>query len=296
MASGQFGMVSAEQARTIGLDSKEWGRLPGAGWTRLTDRVVRLDGVPPTTGERAMAAILDQGGGARLSHRSSGWWWGAGGFSAHDLQLVTSTRSRHRTSLATVHTVRFLPDRWVTVFRQMPIVRPELCILQLCATLHEDRAGRALDNLWRDGLLSGRSLDLFLAELGRRGRDGVALLRRLREARPGDYVPPATNLERRAIEVLAGFGIEWRRQVDLGAEMWTGRVDLYADRRPLVVEVQSEKFHTALLDRQADDLRRRRLEDDGFVVVEITDEEVWCAPDVARRRVAEALRSMRRHA
>jgi very-short-patch-repair endonuclease len=287
-------MVAAEQARAVGLDSKEWGRLPSAGWTRVTDRVVRLDGVPPTTGERGMAAILDQGGGARLSHRSSAWWWGAGGFSGHDLQLLTASRSRHRTSLATVHTVRSLPDRWVTVFRQLPIVRPELCILQLCATLHEERAGRALDNLWRDGLLSGRSLDLFLAELGRRGRNGVAVLRQLRAARPGDYVPPATNLERRAIEVLGGLGVEWRRQVDLGAEMWTGRVDLCADRRPLIVEVQSEKFHSALLDRQADAVRRSRLEEDGFVVVEVTDDEVWCAPDVARHRVGAALRTMRR--
>jgi very-short-patch-repair endonuclease len=287
-------MVAAEQARAVGLDSKEWGRRPSAGWTRVTDRVVRLDGVPPTTGERGMAAILDQGGGARLSHRSSAWWWGAGGFSGHDLQLLTASRSRHRTSLATVHTVRSLPDRWVTVFRQLPIVRPELCILQLCATLHEERAGRALDNLWRDGLLSGRSLDLFLAELGRRGRNGVAVLRQLRAARPGDYVPPATNLERRAIEVLGGLGVEWRRQVDLGAEMWTGRVDLCADRRPLIVEVQSEKFHSALLDRQADAVRRSRLEEDGFVVVEVTDDEVWCAPDVARHRVGAALRTMRR--
>jgi len=77
--------------------------------------------------------------------------------------------------------------------------------------------------------------------------------------------------------------------------VWRGRVDLLADRLPLVVEVQSEKFHTALLDRVADERRRAGLEAAGYTVVEVTEEELWCTPEVARDRVASAVRKLRAH-
>jgi hypothetical protein len=64
---------------------------------------------------------------------------------------------------------------------------------------------------------------------------------------PGDYIPPASNLERRTTDMMAGLGPD--------------------------------------LLRQADDERRRRFEDDGYVFVEITDEELFSAPEVARERV-----------
>jgi very-short-patch-repair endonuclease len=173
-------------------------------------------------------------------------------------------------------------------------VRAELLVLHLCATEHPKRAERALDNAWSMRLLSGPSLTACIAQVGASGRNGTALVRELLERRGDEYVPPASNLERRAIKVLAPLGVEFRRQVDLGGEKWDGRVDLVADRAPVVVEVQSERFHAALLDLEADALRRARLETDGYVVVEVTDVEVWSQPTVVRTRVGAAVRASSR--
>jgi len=169
-------------------------------------------------------------------------------------------------------------------------------LVHLCGTIHPERVGRALDNAWRDGLLSGPSIDLLLSDLGRSGRNGIGLLRDLRGARPNDYVPPASNLERRATDVLAPLRLSLDRQVDSGGEQWSGRVDLRDRWLPLVIEIQSEKYHSALLDRLVDAARRDQLERDGFVVVEITDDELWTAPEVARDRVAATVRTLRRSA
>ncbi|MDP1819006.1 MAG: DUF559 domain-containing protein [Acidimicrobiales bacterium] len=81
-----------------------------------------------------------------------------------------------------------------------------------------------------------------------------------------------------------------RRQVDTGGAAWSGRVDYRDELLPLVVEIQSELHHAALVDRTADAARRTRLEGDGFEVVEVWDAEVWHEP----ARVADRIRAARR--
>ena len=126
------------------------------------------------------------------------------------------------------------------------------------------------------------------------GRNGITLLRELREARPGDYTPPASNLEARAIEVLAPLRLDLIRQVDSGGkEQWTGRVDFRDRVLPLLIEVQSERYHSALLDADADRIRRETFERDGYRFVEISDVELWSHPVVARDRVAREVGLLR---
>ncbi len=78
------------------------------------------------------------------------------------------------------------------------------------------------------------------------------------------------------------------RQVELGGERWLGRVDFKDRRLPLVVEVQSERYHTALLDQQADEDRLAALRAAGFVVVPVQDTDVWSRPAEVARRVGRA--------
>ena len=167
-------------------------------------------------------------------------------------------------------------------------MRPERAIFELCATTHPLRAERALDTGWSKALYSGDSLRRIHRELAKSGRTGTVLLRELLKARPPGWIPPASNLEARfatiAREALLG---EWRRQVDLGDdEHWCGRVDFMSTTLPLIIEVQSERYHTALTDQAHDTTRRQRLEDAGLVVVEVWDTQVW----YARHEVVAAVR------
>ena len=87
---------------------------------------------------------------------------------------------------------------------------------------------------------------------------------------------------------LAGWG--FRRQVDLGDDgTWAARVDFVHEVCPLVVEIQSEAYHSALSDRRHDRERLARLRAAGFTVVEVTDTMVWTAPDHALRLVQHGL-------
>ena len=77
-------------------------------------------------------------------------------------------------------------------------------------------------------------------------------------------MPPASGLEGRTKEILAEAGLGGsRRQVDVGDDRWVGRVDFLSERAPLIVEVQSERYHRSLSDEWHDAARRAALEAAG---------------------------------
>jgi very-short-patch-repair endonuclease len=98
-------------------------------------------------------------------------------------------------------------------------------------------------------------------------------------------------------ELAEEAGITLRRQVDLGGdEHWDGRVDFFEDNVKLVIEVQSESYHTALCDKEADAIRRAKLEADGFWFLEVWDVDVWTRPGWVVGRFREAIVRSKSHA
>ena len=58
--------------------------------------------------------------------------------------------------------------------------------------------------------------------------------------------------------------------------------------RKIIVEVQSERFHSSLLDRERDKARIAALRAAGWTVVEIREHDVWYDPDKVVRILREA--------
>jgi len=211
--------------------------------------------------------------------------WGAPGFGTEPIHVVRPKGvSRRISSLAIVHEVVDLHPHHLKVINGITVISPSRVVCELCAT-HPHRAERVLDRFWSDRLLDGRTFSRTVAELAERGRRGSTLMRELDAARGPSYVPPASSLEARFMEICL-----WpmRRQVDSGGEEWCGRVDFRDPVVPLIVEIQSEKYHAALVDKVADAARRARLEAAGFVVIEAWDTEVWHRPHLVNERIRAA--------
>ncbi len=295
LADRQHGLVARWQCRSLGMSAASVrGRL-GRQWEDLSDEVARRTGSHPGRAQTTLAAVLDAGPGTVLADSAAAAWWRVPGPQLDPIRVVRVSRTHRTSRLATVSTVRRLPAHWVTEHDGIPIARPELVALQLFASQPYERAERWVERMWSMRLLSGRSIDRFLDDHGRRGRNGTAGLRRYLEPRGAGYVPAASNTETRAQQVLAEAGIEVDRQVDTGDEVhWTGRVDFRVRCTNVLIEVQSEFHHSALVDRESDARRLRGLEAAGFEVVEVTDTEVWHRPAVVVRRVREALRRANR--
>jgi very-short-patch-repair endonuclease len=201
--------------------------------------------------------------------------------------------TQRRSTLIKVNRVRRLPDRWCTELDSIPIIRPELLAVRLFALEHPLRAATLVDRLWSMRLLSGPSIASLLADMGARGRNGIAGLRDYLDERGPGYVPPASNLESRVKQILEAAGIAVRCQVDSGGDRWTGRVDFRTVEWPVIIEVQSEAHHSALVDRLADEQRLAALRAAGFEVVELWDTTVWADAEAVVRAVQAAIQRCR---
>lgn len=278
LAQRQHGLVARRQADALGMTRRAWRHRLGRGdWEALSDRVARRTGSPLTAAQSAMAGVLDAGASAFLSHHSAAALWGMPGFRLEPVEVINARAMRVRSPLATVHLPRHLPDPFAAILDGIPVVRPSLVLLELAPLVHPDRLHRLFDGLWSRRLVSRNAVCAELEPVMHRGRAGTAALRRLLEGLPADYVPAASGLESRFASIVADHDLPpMRRQVDLGdEERWCGRVDFLAVDAPLVVEVDSDRYHRALSDQEADAARRSRLDRAGFVVVRMEEFQVW---------------------
>lgn len=289
LAEAQHGVVARAQARAHGVDLR--AGVDRHDWERLSARVLRLVGSPRTARSRLMAAVLDAGHGAAASHRSAAALWRLPGF---DLAALDVTRphdaDHHRPSLGQLHRTRLLPLHHVTVVDGIPVTTPGRTLFDLAGLVPPARTERAVDNALAKSPRLLHALHRLLPELAARGRDGITVMRALLDERPSGFIAPASGLEARAIHILAEAGIDTRRQVDLGGDDWIGRVDLVVAGTNLVIEIDSARFHTSLLDRQRDAQRDAELAAAGYEVLRVTEHEIWTAPDEVVRRVRAALR------
>jgi very-short-patch-repair endonuclease len=297
-AEEQQGAVGIWQLRALGVDESALKRLrQSAGWYVASRRVLVRSGAPQTELQQVAVALLDASPGAAVCGPTAAWMWGAPGFGPEPVHLVRPKGIARRDSrLARLHDVRDLHPRHLKVLQGLTVTSPARAVCELAAT-HPHRVERVLDRFWSDRLLDGATFRRTVEEYRDRGRKGSTLLRELDAARGPGYVPPASALERRFEEILARHGLPpMRRQVDSGDEEWCGRVDYRDTVLPLIVEVQSTRFHAALVDRVADARRRARLEAAGFTVVEVWDHEVWHDARVVVELVESTRRRLRRPA
>jgi very-short-patch-repair endonuclease len=295
LATRQYASIGTWQWLALGLRKQEVARLrDDVGWVERTDRVLVRAGAPVSIEQHLMVAVLDASPGAAISGPAAGWMWGAPGWRALPAE-VTRHRgvSRRSSPVATVREVVDLHPSHIKVLRGIPVVSPARLVCDLTGS-HPHRAERTLEWLWSARLLDGRTFRRTVEQLAGRGRSGSTLMRELDAARGPDYVPPASGLEMRFQTI-----VQWpmRRQVDTGSEeAWCGRVDFLDRELPLIAEIQSERYHSSLVDKAADDKRKARLKAAGFTIVEIWDFEVWYQPAVVNERLRIARCELQRGA
>jgi hypothetical protein len=166
--------------------------------------------------------------------------------------------------------------------RSIATTSPDRTLLDLCGCVHAKRAERALDNALAMELTTIRQLGLMLAETGRRGRPGTALLRRLLAVRAADYVPPASELEALLLGVLeaANLPVPDRQAWVGGTRAPVGRVDFVIRDARVVIEADSRRHHSSWLDVEADHRRDLLLAAAGWDVIRVNWHQLIREPEL----------------
>jgi very-short-patch-repair endonuclease len=201
--------------------------------------------------------------------------------------------------LAVVHRLRALRPHHVIVYRGV-VTEVALRAIWVEAAGYASKPrfeigllkiGRLLDEAHKKKLLTWAGLHEMVGDIRQRGRAGTVLMRTLASDRPPGSSPVESRNEDRFEKILAEAGERpFRRQVVVGGHEPVGRSDHGDPKLPLVVEINSLIHHTTPSDRAADELRYRRLNDAGFTVGVIWEDDLWSHP----RSVLETVREARR--
>lgn len=243
-----------------------------------------------------MAAALDLPGA--VAGLSAAAMWKIPGFFLEPVQVLgtrTPHRGRDRTGWA--HSSVRLTEADVIVLDGIPVTTPVRTLRDLAGRVHPEKLSQICDRFLSQRLLRLETLHEALGDLPKRGgAPGTAEMRALILARPDGYRPADSNLELRFERVIADAGeVPFERQVVVGDEDGViGRVDFLDRRLKVIVEVQSHLFHTGLVDAARDAERIARLRRAGWIVVTVTDEEVWHRRDVVAARIRAARAAARR--
>jgi hypothetical protein len=302
LAASQHGGVARWQLAPLGWSREAIRHRVASGLLSQRHRdVFVVNGSPPTFEQRVWCALLSAGPTAVASHRLASRLHKFRGFEREGLDVLLHECFHHSTGAGALHTTSWLPAAHITRVQGIPtttIARTIFDIASLTSPgrlrsgrpfVHEKRVARALDTCLGNGLPIGE-VAAVLATLGRRGRAGTALMRRLVAERGEGYVPTESELEDLVVDVFTAHGLPLpARQRALGDDHVVGRVDFTYPGRELVIEAEGRPHHTALLDRDSDRWRDTELVAGGWRVIRVTWRDLTHEPERFVRAVAGAL-------
>jgi len=296
LAASQHGVFSRAQARQIGITRQMiTTRVRRGDLDVRAVEVLALAGAPCTEHQLGMVAVLTARAPAAVSHGSAAAWWGLPGFRSRPIELVAVRASRRIDDpCGVLHTTTSLPDTHVTHLEGVPVTVPARTLFDIAGRVHPERLGRLVDAAWRSRLVTGRLLRRTLAELAEHGRPGIQVMRELIDERGDGYRPNDSGVEARFDQLAHEVGVHTlRRQVDVGGADWLGRVDFLDAELPLIVEVDSQTFHTSLTDQRDDEARRGALVRAGYTILVVHEHDVWHRPRTVQDRLLAVRRSLR---
>jgi hypothetical protein len=251
-------------------------------------------------------ALLEAGPAAALSHRTSAQLLGVPSFSKDVVELTKRETLHHELALSRLHRTSWLPPEHITVVDGLRVTSIARCVFDLAGDpdlpysrnlevrrhqeeVHLLRMRRVFNNSL---LHAGNTIEKqaqVLATLGRRGRAGTTLMRRLLKDLTEGYVPTESELEDLFLDVCRSEGVgEPERQVEFGIERPIGRVDCYFRHARLVVELDS-RWHDTPEQTEADAWRDLQFAAVGIQVIRIRWRRLVQEPERVMALLKQAL-------
>ncbi len=289
IAARQHGVFTRQQVLGAGVSPGQLKRRCRAGlWERLEQGVYRLAGSPATWHQQLSAAVLGAGQGATVSHRAAAGLWKLDGVSSGAVEL--SLPRGWSCDRVAAHFVTELGQVDVTTIERLPVTSAARTLIDLGGVVDDDLLERALESALHNGYTSLRQVHRRLEALTRRGRPGLARLRRVLDRRV-EGGASGSELETRLLQLLrrANLPLPVRQH-----EVWLGgrllaRADLAYTGARLLIELDGWSAHGTKAAFRADRRRQNSLILAGWTLLRFTWADVVESPAAVVAAVHGAL-------
>jgi very-short-patch-repair endonuclease len=289
LAASQHWVIARTQLLLLGLSATGIDRRLSSGlFVRLHPSVYRIGAAPESWRQRLLAACLWTSGVA--SHRSALMLLGLEGFSGEILEVTTTVTRRTSTGAVRIHRSTDLDPFELTTVDSIPSTTPTRTLIDVGSVLSQRGLEEAVDSALRQRLTSVSRLRTGVERFGGRGSRGPAALAKLLNAR-GAVAPTDSALETRLSRLLRRHRLpQPQRQVEIreGRE-FIGRVDFAYPELKVAIEVQSYRWHSSWAARLSDMERLNRLQALGWIIIQVTYEDLERRGDTVAQGIRAAL-------
>lgn len=275
----RHGVLTSDDLRRLGVSDRQLKRrLDSGALERLHGSVVAIAGSPRTWERAAVAALAAVPDGV-LSHDSAG--------RVHrypqmkDIVVVSAPTIAHHA----LHGVRVrrtdpIPHDHRTVVDGFLVTTRARTIVDLAADLRDGRLRWLIEEELDAGRVSWDEVVDMFRQRARRGRPGIARMRRTLERIEG-RPPTESKLERMYLELLDRAGVRppTMQVTAPWAEVEPGRVDgMYAGSKA-IIELDGRRFHAREAAFERDRRRDQLATLKGYATTRFTYRQIHADPD-----------------
>ena len=246
------GVFRIEEANAVGVTANQVQGLRRSGVVeRVLPNTYRLLAVPHSAEQDLRAALMWVGDRAAVAGRSAAVRYRLEGVRAPRPEIVVPLGRRARTTFATVYhgDPRALMVRMVD---GLPTTGVEATLLRLAHLLDPEAFEIACEDARRRRLTSVPALRRYLERHARRGRVGVASLRRALDELDPEH-PARSVLEVRTRRLLVAHGLDdFVREFPLEWRGHTYRYDFAFPTHRVILETNGRRWHDDATDYEHD--------------------------------------------
>jgi hypothetical protein len=206
----QYGLIDLAQARALGVGEDALRRAANAGVLhRRLPAVYALAGAPVSWRQSLLAAVLDAGPGAAVSHRAAAVLLGIARRDAPLFVEIAVPRPRSsRIPGALVHRSKDLSAEHVLEVDGIPCTGPLRTLVDLGAVERWPAVADALERALQQKQVTVRGAEWMLTNLSKQGRNGSGVFRRVLDERAlRSATPDPGVLEPRMARLLRDSGL-----------------------------------------------------------------------------------------
>jgi hypothetical protein len=277
VAESTDGYIDLAMARAAGLTESQINRRRLNDWTSVHAGVFRLPGVPPTWRGEVRAACWAGGDGAVASHRCAAVFYEAPGRQHGLVEIATPRWERAVRAGIVVHEQRRLPERDITEVDGIPIVTPELLVLQLAWLKPRISYVEAVIHaLRRKRLITYESTHETFVRHARRGYRGIPAVRAALKLWDPSQRPTESEKETLLLQVLRAHGLPdpvIQFEVLDKNGLFVARTEFAITNWKITIDYDSMQEHLDEFQIARDNRRRNRIMGAGYwpVVARIGD-------------------------